>query len=262
MVKSTLKRMLPKPYLMRYWRVRNWFRNNYCLMRHNPVLVYQMGKVGSTSVYESLVACGVAAVHFHWMEPVYMRQIAKKERVEIITLVREPIGRCISEFFQNFELHTGADYHQDAFDMPTLCELFLSNQYFWRPLPWFDEEMKPRLGVDVYDYPFPQERGWLVIGTGIYRLLILKAELDDTTKETIIADFLKLGSFELVRANTAQEKAYADTYRAFIRNIRLPETYVEAMCNAKYTRHFYGETEIAAMRSKWLEKDQRCVALP
>jgi hypothetical protein len=221
-----------------------------------------MGKVGSTSVYESLLACGVTAIHFHWMEPLYMGQIANKERVEIITLVREPIGRCISEFFQNFESHTGVDYHRDAFDLVTLYELFLNNQYFWRPLPWFDEEMKPELGVDVYDYAFPQERGWLVIETGIYRILILKAELDDAIKETVIADFLKLGSFELTRANMAQEKAYAETYRTFIQTIRLPATYIDAMCNYKYTRHFYSETEIAGMRSKWLGKDQRCAARP
>ena len=63
-------------------------------------------------------------------------------------------------------------------------------------------------------------------------------------------------NFELDRKNIAQDKAYAETYQAFIQTIRLPKTYVEAMCNAKYTRHFYSETEIASMRSKWLKRDQ------
>jgi len=40
-------------------------------------------------------------------------------------------------------------------------------------------------------------------------------------------------------------------YRDFLESIELPDTYVEIMCNLEYTRHFYTDAEIEAIRSKW-----------
>ena len=250
-----VKRVMPKPALMGFRRIRDAIRKRCPLDRHATVLVYQMGKVGSTSVYRSLLACGVRAVHLHKLEPAHVRGIARKDETSIITLVREPISRRISTFFQNFEQYTGTDYNQTTLDVNALTEVFLSSKHLRRPPLWFDTEFKSKLGVDVYDYPFPQEEGWLVIETGKYRILILKLELDDAIKEEVISDFLNLSDLKLVRANVAQDKAYAETYQAFIQAIRLPEAYVEALCNARYTRNFYTDTEIEDIRTKWLRRD-------
>ena len=251
MIKSILRRLVPQPYREEFWRMRKRFRDCYYLRWHMPILVYQMGKVGSRSVYESLLAWGVKAIHLHRMEPGYTREIARRDQVRIITIVREPIGRQISGFFQNFKSHTGVAYEQATFDLAALSRIFLDKKHFWHPPRWFDKEMKTQLGIDVYDYPFPQEKGYVVIKQGKYEMLILKLELDDTLKEKAIAEFVGLDNFKLVRKNVGQDKVYAKTYREFKRNLRLPEQFIAGMCNARYTRHFYSHTEIEAMRAKY-----------
>ena len=45
--------------------------------------------------------------------------------------------------------------------------------------------------------------------------------------------------------------SYAATYADFIRNLELPECYVEIMCGSEYMRHFYTDAEIESIRSKW-----------
>ena len=255
MIRSIIKRLIPKPYRQRLRRMRRQFRDFHYLKWHKPILVYHMGKVGSTSVYVSLLACGVKAVQLSGIKPAYMREFAGKGRINIITLVREPIGRTISWFFENFDRLTGVAYDQATCDLAALSKTFLSLEKAWKPSPWFDEVMKEALGVDVYDYPFPQEQGSCVIETEDYRILILKLELNDAIKEEVISDFLNLSDFKLIRSNVTQDKAYAETYQAFIQTIRLSEAYVEGMCNDKYTRHFYGDAEIEAIRSKWLRRD-------
>ncbi len=99
--------------------------------------------------------------------------------------------------------------------------------------------MKETLNIDVYQYPFSQENGYLSIGQDNFDLLIIKVELDDASKEKAIAKFLGLDSFRIIRANVAQNKNYAKTYQDFIQMLKLPESYINTMCNSKYTKHFY-----------------------
>lgn len=101
---------------------------------HNPVFIYQMGKVGSSSVYKTLKAEGLRQqiffVHFlsndlysykdflinAGMNPVsyhielgiaLRRTILSRRdnlRYKIISMVRDPIARQISDIFQNPEI--------------------------------------------------------------------------------------------------------------------------------------------------------------
>ena len=94
-----------------------------------PVIVYQMGKVGSVAVFAALERAGVPAFHVHrmnrdhvdrmrlrrralgWAEiPVAPhdvlglslneRVIAKGRRAAIVTIVRDPIARNLSSYFE------------------------------------------------------------------------------------------------------------------------------------------------------------------
>lgn len=114
--------------------------------------------------------------------------------------------------------------------------------------------MKPVLGIDAYQYPFPKENGYLTIKQGNFELLIIKLEVDDSVKEKAIMEFLCIEDFKLTRSNLDQDKNYAKTYREFLEAIELPETYVEIMCSSEYVRHFYSDTEIEAIRSKWRKR--------
>lgn len=255
------------------------FSTRLNLTSHTPIVVYQMGKVGSSSVTESLKLAGVNLVfHVHRMNPdniqmvrkeyldnnqrplnekvgerLYRRIVEKRRKAKFITLVREPISRNISAFFQNFMRFTGAEYGDADYTIEELVDIFIGDYKHSVPLTWFDVEMKQTLEIDVYEYPFPKEKGYLSIKKGNFELLILKLEVDDSIKESAIAQFIDKEDFRLIRSNVAKEKNYFQAYRDFILTLKLPESYVESMCNSEYTKHFYSDAEIESIRSDWLQ---------
>ena len=123
-----------------------------------PILIFQMGKVGSTTVVKSLEKKGILPLfHIHLLlnsedtmkfykskayesfelkfylerqirrgEFLYNKIIVAKKEVKIISLTREPIGRNISAFFENFEMETGKIYEQSNFTLQELMDIFIN----------------------------------------------------------------------------------------------------------------------------------------
>lgn len=253
--------------------------------KQTPILIYQMGKVGSSSVMKSLEKKAIWPLfHVHFLlksadnrsfynpkvyeildlnrnaerqvrlgEFLYKKIIVPKKQLKIISLTREPVGRNIAAFFQNFERETGKKYELSNFTPHELMNIFINYYPHSIPLDWFDNYFKPFLGVDVYEYPFPKEQGYLRINKDNVDLLILKLETSDSVKEKAIADFLGLKEFKLVRTNVGENKNYRDIYKEFKQNLKLPLSYVEKMCSSKYFNHFYKEEEIRKVYSRWTE---------
>jgi hypothetical protein len=250
-----------------------------------PIIIYQMGKVGSSSVMKSLKKKAILPLfHVHFLlknadnrsfynpnvyeilsvkleremllrqgKFLYNKIIAPKKQVKIISLTREPIGRNIAAYFQNFERETGKKYELSNFTPQELIDIFINYYPHSIPLDWFDNYFKPFLGVDVYEYPFPKEQGYLRINKDNVDLLILKLETSDGVKEKAIADFLGLKEFKIVRTNVGENKNYRDIYKEFKYNLKLPLSYVEKMCSSKYFNHFYKEEEIRKVYSRLTE---------
>jgi hypothetical protein len=248
-----------------------------------PILIFQMGKVGSKTVVKSLEKKGILPLfHLHFLlksadnrrfynpmvldilevkwrresqvrrnEFLYNKVIVPKKQVKIICLTREPIGRNISAFFENFELETGKKYEKSNFTLQELMDIFINFFPHSIPINWFDRHFKPFLGIDIYEHPFPKEQGYLRINKDNVDLLILKLETSDSVKEKAIAEFLGLKEFKLVRTNVGEDKNYAEKYKEFKQNIKLPLSYVEEMCSSKYFNHFYTEEEIKKVYSRW-----------
>ena len=173
-----------------------------------PILVYQMGKVGSSSVTASLKARGVESTfHVHRMDPdnirsvrqgharrnrsplderhgelLYRYVIAKRRPGKVITLVREPISRNVSAFFENFTTFTGVAYEDSGFTTDQIIDIFIREYDHSVPLSWFDVELKKTLGIDIFEHPFPFEAGYATIANGALDLLLITAETDDPTK--------------------------------------------------------------------------------
>jgi hypothetical protein len=248
------------------------------IAKKTPTIVYQMGKVGSRSVTDSLIENGLYPVaHIHRMNPANIESVKAeyrkhkqkprneriglwcyknisrniRQRAKIITLVREPISRNISAFFQNYQRFTGHKYGQSNFQTDQLIKMFVSEYRHEVPLIWFDNEIKQTLGVDVYEHEFPKERGHMEIRKGRIELLVIKTEISDSSKEAAIAKFLDLENFELKRSNIGNQKYYADAYQKFKNEICLPQSYIDQMLTSKYTQHFYSNSELEEIHRKW-----------
>ncbi len=235
-----------------------------------PVIVFQMGKVASSTIEATLRQVnGIEVLRTHGLsrwadvnEPptarrdleswLILHQIVRRNiPAKVVTVVRDPIARNLSAYFQNLDKLTKIPNAHRKLPMNELVENFFKLLNHPRPLVWFDIEMRTSLGIDAYEYPFDPIRRWQRIRTPQYDLLILRADLDDDVKAQQLADLVGVASLKLIQKNVGESKSYSAVYQEFLRTIRLPETYVNEMLDHKFTRHFFSADEIATMRAKW-----------
>lgn len=235
------------------------------LRTHDPIFVYQMGKVASHSIYEALRRTYAGAViHSHGFRPDYGQGEVEElyrywnsrkppRRMHVISMVRDPVTRNISAFFENFRKTAGVELEDLNCGVKELRELFLKKYPHDQPLTWFDTGMLRHFDIDVYATPF-QPCGYARYEKGAIRLLVLRCELDDETKNKCVGDFLGMPDFRSVRANVGDIKSsYGELYRAFKEQVRLPREYVDRLCESKYFRHFYAPEFIESVRKRWSE---------
>ncbi|MDF1823583.1 MAG: putative capsular polysaccharide synthesis family protein [Verrucomicrobiales bacterium] len=240
-----------------------------------PLLVYQMGKVGSSTVTYSLRRNGIECEHIHRILPsnisrvrdehiergvspkdervgeaLWDRLATTTEQVRIITMVREPISRNISAYFQNLKDFFHEGQVQDV-KLSRAIDTFLSDYAHDVPLNWFDEEFKAVTGVDVYEHSFDPATGWTRIQEGRIDLLLMRVELDDEQKTKAVSEFVGLPSLRLENENVGSEKDYAKLYQSFKGAITLPDQYKVDMLESKYAKHFYNAEELLSAAEKW-----------
>ncbi len=251
----------------------------------DPVLVYQMGKVGSSSIYYSLLRLDldvpIHQIHFlnhidhyeQWMRSTMPNNTAAPKlfglarsirreldsapgrRWNLISLVRAPIPRAISSFFQNLDAAFPSYRQRVAENQLTAREIadFFVNQYYdILPQQWFDTQIKAVFGIDVYASEFPKARGYQIYEQDNIRLVVIRMEDLRSCAAEAMHEFLGIADFQLVNKNIGDEKKYADLYREFRQLLRLPPEYVQKMHSTQYAQHFYTVQELAESVRQWL----------
>jgi len=244
------------------------------------VFLYTMGKAGSNSISYSLEKAGLAVSTKHYFAGdqhnffknndtnflgKFRKQLTRKyiaqsnKKIKIISMVRDPLARNLSMVF--FALETilyrtlgPTDKRNLKGNYVTLHEIieigFEEQINHQGPLTFFEKEFNFVLDLDVYKYPFDQEKGSTRILTDKLDILILKLEKLNSLEETI-CDFLNLNYFELLSANRGENYWYADIYKNFKKEFSPSKEYLDQMYESKYCRHFYSPREIAGFRSRW-----------
>ena len=238
------------------------------------MVIYQMGKVGSESVYRSLRASTtINCLHHHSLNPAHLEYEARNHnrpsqlrakafslfvasqwaadhrRWKFITLVREPISRNLSAFFQNRMVDSASASQTRA---ETFINEFRERYPHYVPLVWFDREVLPVLGIDVYAHSFDPKKGSRVIRGKRADLLVLKTQLPDEEKSRQIADFLSLDCFRLRRHNEGKSKHYHRVYNAVKAMYRPSVEEAAYLLDSRFTRHFYSKAEREQLKAKWL----------
>jgi hypothetical protein len=289
---------LGKPLIRRSYYLTRAYQSALFLRDHREkkdgVIIYQMGKVGSSTVLESLKNSGLDKYLFHvhvltpkWIKRVeatyknvsrvnrkaiidghliaslYLRRRLDRnsgEKWKVISLVRDPVARNISSFFEAFdryfpeldqELKKSGEPLENHIDR--LVDTFLGGFNHQTPLIWFDEHFRPVFDIDVYASDFPKSRGYEIYRGGKADLLLLRVENLNTCHKEAFREFLGIRDFELVFANVSQNKRYFSAYKKFMRQIKLPDEYLDRMYNSQFARYFYSSEEIAAFRGRWAQ---------
>jgi putative capsular polysaccharide synthesis protein len=188
------------------------------------------------------------ALHL-WESEFLLRHMPTPEtRWDVITTVREPVAQAVSAFFHGSRRR---GVLQDGSNVAELTERMLAEHWLGMPMRWFEREFLPGLGVDVFAHPFVPAIGFALIETPAVRVLLARQENLDGAPEAL-RDFFRLpAAVPIARRNEAESKDYAASYRAFLRDVRLPESVLESAYATSYSRHFYAADELAEFRARW-----------
>lgn len=236
-----------------------------------PVIVYQMAKVGSSAVVAALQAARLPVFHVHRMDAGHLAAMREARRrlgwyippvprhdrlglrlrrdifdrgreVAIVTLVRDPVARNLSSYFEHLDSIWHTRNAHESISAKALADGFGPRYTHAEPLTWFDDEMLPVTGIDVYQRPFPAS-GSLVISTGRIRLLILKSEMPDAAKGEALSAFIGRPNLTVTRVNATEDKSKGEAFRRFVSDVSLPDDYLRQMLESRYARHFYSDSE-------------------
>jgi hypothetical protein len=182
------------------------------------------------------------------------------ERVKVVAMVRDPVATNLSGLFHNHVWWPAAIKAQCA-EPSADCLVALQRHFLERyphevPDTWFDMEVRPVYGVDVFAAPFDRERGFSIYHSDFADVLVLKLEKLNQCAAAAFREFMGLDGFRLVESNKAEDKSYAEIYKVFRKQTTLPESYLDQMYDSRLARHFYSQEELAALRGKWLAAGQ------
>jgi hypothetical protein len=250
-----------------------------------PMLVWQMGKVGSSTIYASLGEALPDAPLFHihmlteemlkkgelyqksqqkgnkafefnrCLREAFLDSLESGRHWRIVSIVREPVARNLSAFFQNLDLYypelTNRGNALGEIPVDDLIEKFLQEFDHDRPMEWFDSEIRGLLGLDVFAEPFSCEDGYRIYRRDRFDLLLIRMEDINRIGASALSSFLDMPEFQLVNRNVGAEKDYADSYRKVKSRIVFPARYLDKIHGSKYARHFYTEQELLVFRRRW-----------
>jgi hypothetical protein len=228
----------------------------------NDILIYQPGKVGSSTINNSLTEAGIFCTQLHtlnlWNNNVsntYKDLFKKNDVFKIITLVREPISRDLSIIFEslNYIVHL---FNEDSFI--DLCIDFLKRKKTFIPLvidvkqfDWFDNELKAIFDIDIYAYPFNKEKGYCIIKQDNIEVLAMKSEKLNSL-ESVIGEFVGTPDLKLINDRVGDSRWYKYLYKNVKDTIKIPrEIFDMYYKNNPKMDHFYSEEEKAAFLTKW-----------
>jgi hypothetical protein len=248
-----------------------------------PILVYQMAKVGSTSVYRSLRAAGLYPLHVHSVTEESCRDGFKfysrhgatppihlyvslllrpylrctSHRLKVISLVRDPVARYVSKQYQTAEYLSNPDMDNlgaVAGDVErtkqNIREQLAEPGVMDYTFGWFDRQIKAMLDLDVLAEPFDKERGFGLHEGPRVDVLVLKLERLSDLIPTVVSDFVGR-ELQVTRANDRRQTERGDEYARVKSELLLPAATIERIYGHEWVRHFYTQDEIESFRARW-----------
>lgn len=253
----------------------------------SPLLVYNMSKVGSSTVYKTVKEIADPVWNVHFMNPSHLDYIEQRRKknapgkespdnyilgrelghiiklygdklnYKIITIVRDPIGRAVSSIFQSPELSYSkvqVPNNQISLDLclKSIQDEAQSSQAFTYPEKWLQLELHDFFGIDVFAYPFNKKAGYQIIRQNNVTLLVLRMEDMSTFLGKALGEMFQL-EYEIpvqnanIRINTADSELYKEVNR----KIRLHPEWLQGFYNSRYSRHFYTDMMIENFIKKW-----------
>jgi hypothetical protein len=232
---------------------------------HPPVLIYQQGRVGSTSVFWTLSRLGLPnpIIHVHELSEEGIDGTLGRKWDALRTLWRTEASDPRARLFDHYTLLRDIAHYRSfrrlrrIIDAPAplrwkiithvrdSVEREISN-YVFQCLP-------AQRGIDVFSHPFDPERGFALIRSDAADVLVFRLESLSASFSEAVREFLGVEGASLVDQNRAVEKPYAAIYAAFLDRLRLNPALCRRVYESKLCRHFYSDLEREQLLRRWTE---------
>lgn len=254
-------------------------------LRINPkdiILILTPGKVGSSSMYYSLKnSLSNPIYHIHYFSskgilksseehlssdrkslPLHLikskilrKEIIKNNRkVVVISLIREPIERFVSSFFQNIDFYKKSFQRNDlSIDIEKSVKHLEKNcsKDICADLElWFDQEICNNFGVNVFD---------LIKTQGYFRsdsfpfILFRLEDLSNSFFEGLSSILLIPETLDLDDFNIGDAKYYSEDYKKVKDLFKIDDKVINEIFDSKVYSFFYKDLTQQA-RKRWTKK--------
>ena len=251
-----------------------------------PVLIYQMGKVGSSTIVRTIDKLNLRepVFHIHTLKPdtrerAIQMELSHARRLtsnhlevsghligalsngvfpaRVITMTREPIGRAISHVFENIRRFApNAKGNNSDIDLDQindhLVQILSSSSGLANPTRWFDSELNDIYGIDVFSKPYNFDKGYTILSGPPVSSMVIRMEDLDRSLANALSDFfvIDVSDLQLEPDNIGSKKWYASALAEIKSNLKLTPDVLDSVLNTKYAQHFYkGERD--QLIDKW-----------
>lgn len=256
------------------------------------ILIWQMGKVGSSTVYRSLLpyskpcAWAVPSIknNTHW--PIHNNIIQthsikllydflhySDEEFVVISLVRDLLARNLSAIFQSMNdeeewcnqqfIARVDDFQKMSYDQQEekLSQQLIRLNTGTAGTSWYDNLLKshfyyPEIDkyfVDIYSKPFDQEKGYQIYESKTKRIKMIIIRLENLNEQVnVLGEFLGIDDLHLISKNVASEKWYNPIYQRFKERYKPTAQELESIYDSRFMRYFYSPDQIRLLTEKWM----------
>ena len=225
-------------------------------------IIYQMGKVGSSSIRASLEKvipkkC-ILHTHSHEEAEFYINKWRQQfSKVVVITGFREPVNRCISAYFQNITNETNHWFVDKKEEVMRKNTDWLINDFNSKVVPHIQERIAPWLVnyehvTNLKLSEFRNLNGYSKVSVENVHYYIYKLEQLGEFQEGMENDE-HFTDIELIKANLSKEKWYRHKYAQFKERYKIrKEDYERIFKRIDYVQHLYAEQEINEVTKSFL----------
>ena len=246
-------------------------------------LVLQPGKVASRSVISFLKSAGVQEPVFH-LHYISETQVALEQHgplgryllfpqissydflskslktfamnggeINIVCGVRDPWSRCRSAFLQNLDSILLYDSKNTFIRSPNkislssgeLRDLFINKFNFKFNITWFDQVLLPLTGINVFQYPFPIDKGSLCISKENFNIFLYRFDQIENCQISKMLNCFLGPSFQTTQMLIVNEvSAEKQPLKTLIESLEIPDSISAYFASSQLARHFFSAEEI------------------
>ena len=240
-------------------------------------VVFTMGKVSSSSISTAIKRAGLPCHDVHSLNDEHLKLMARKfldhgefpprhvcvsmawkgseigvrTRCFYITLVREPVARNLSAFFQNLhEFSHGKTAVNDELASKTF-EKFRGEYNHNVAGTWFDREFNGEVGIDVFNHKFEKSQKFAV---NVRRnFAVFRIDAPTLVKQAVLSRVFGR-RIHIQRTNDSSAKDYAELYNRVRRIARFDEAFLDKIYSTRFAKHFWTKRELDQFKAYWLGK--------